>query len=236
MAATLHTFVNSFQNRLEEPVRRHLRNVYACLSVATVAATVGACVHLFTDIARAGLLSNIGALGLLLALLTTPDNGKNQKLRIGYLLGFAFLSGLGFGPLLDAVIKIDPSIVITALFATALVFVSFSISALLAERGRWLYLGGILIGVLNAMLCLALVNFFLRSVLLHQAYVYVGLFLMSGFVIYDTQLIVEKNRAGSKDFVEHSLDLFTDLIGIFRHILVILAEKEQAERSRKRKQ
>lgn len=96
-------------------MRQHLKNVYGCLSLSTVSAAAGAYVHMSTEILQAGLLSTFGALGLLIALLTTQDNGKNQKLRLSYLLGFAFLSGLGMGPLLEAVIAIDPSIVVTAL-------------------------------------------------------------------------------------------------------------------------
>lgn len=71
--------------------------------------------HMYTQLLQANLLTTLGTLGLLVALMTTPDNGKNQKLRLGYLLGFAFLSGLGLGPLLELVVSIDPSIVVTAL-------------------------------------------------------------------------------------------------------------------------
>lgn len=83
--------------------------------MSTVSAGVGAYVHMYTEILQAGLMSTLGALGLLFALLCTPDNGKNQKIRLGYLLGFTFLSGLGMGPLLEAVISVDPSIVVTSL-------------------------------------------------------------------------------------------------------------------------
>lgn len=97
------------------PVRQHLKNVYGCLSLSTVSAAAGAYVHMYTQLLQANLLTTIGTLGLLFALLFTPDNGKNQKLRLSYLLGFAFLSGLGLGPLLEVVVSIDPSIVVTAL-------------------------------------------------------------------------------------------------------------------------
>ncbi|XP_015605188.1 probable Bax inhibitor 1 [Cephus cinctus] len=232
MAATLNTFVNSFSNRLEAPVRQHLKNVYGCLALTTVSAAVGACVHLYTDLLQSSLLTTLGALGVLMALVSTPDNGKNHGLRLSYLLGFTFLSGLGLGPLLKIVISIDPSIIVTALMGTAVVFVSFSICALLAERGQWLYLGGTLISMLNMMLLFSLANLFLRSTLIYQAHMYLGLFMMCGFIIYDTQLIIEKVHMGNKDFISHSLDLFIDFIGVFRHLLIVLTQKEQ---NRKRK-
>lgn len=48
---------------------------------------------------------------------------------------------------------------------------------------------------------------------------------MCGFVLFDTQLIIEKRRMGSKDFVQHALELFIDFIGMFRRLLIILSQK-----------
>lgn len=111
-----------FFNFREAPVRQHLKNVYGCLSLSTVSAAAGAYVHMYTYILQAGLLSTIGALGLIFALVCTPDNGKNRSLRLGYLLGFAFLTGLGMGPLLEFVVSVDPSIVVSALVGEFLGF------------------------------------------------------------------------------------------------------------------
>lgn len=235
MATSIHNFVNSFNNRLEEPVRQHLRNVYACLTMSTMAAAIGASVHMFTNILQGGFLSAIGALvcfGLLMA--TADEDGKNLKQRMMYLLGFAGLSGVGMGPLLEHVSYVDPSIIVTALVSTALVFICFSICSLLAERGRWLYLGSTLMTLLSTMMMMSLMNLFFGSTLVYQLHLYMGLVLMCGFVLYDTQLIIEKRRNGSKDFVAHSLDLFIDFIGIFRRLLIILTQKEEKARSKRR--
>ncbi|XP_069672022.1 probable Bax inhibitor 1 isoform X2 [Periplaneta americana] len=227
MAPTVESFLRSFNSKLEEPVRQHLKNVYACLTMSTISAGVGAYIHIYTELLSAGLLTVIGSMGLLIALMATPDNGKNRKLRLGYLLGFAFFTGMGMGPLLDTVIQIDPSIIVTALVGTAVIFVSFSLSAMLAERGRWLYLGGTLMTLLSALLLLSLANLLFGSYLIFQAYLYLGLLLMCGFVLYDTQLIIEKRRNGDKDFVAHSVDLFIDFIGIFRRLVIILTQKRE---------
>ncbi|KZC06905.1 putative Bax inhibitor 1 [Dufourea novaeangliae] len=190
-----------------------------------VSAAAGSYIHLYTELLQANMLTTLGTFGLLLALISTPDNGKNQKLRLSYLLGFALLSGLGLGPLFQMIIAINPSIIVSALIGTTVVFVSFSISSLLAERGRWLYLGGTLLSLLNTMVLFSFINLFVRWSFFYQAHLYVGLFLMCGFVIYDTQLIIEKFHMGSKDFILHSLDLFIDFIAIFRHLLIILTQK-----------
>jgi len=228
------TFARSFGSRIEKPVRTHLVNVYACLTLSMIAASVGAYVHVFTNFLSAGLLTALGATGLLLALMYTQDNGKNHTLRLSYLVGFAFFTGLGIGPLIEYVIHVDPSIIPTAFLASTLVFTSFSLSAIFAERGKWLYLGGTLMSLLSVLILMSLANLFLGSDLIFKGYLYLGLALMSGFVLYDTQLIMEKRRSGDKDFIAHSVDLFVDFVGVFRRLLIILAQKEQGS-SKKRK-
>ncbi|CAB0035681.1 unnamed protein product [Trichogramma brassicae] len=232
MAPTIHSFMNSFTNKLESPVRKHLKNVYGCLSLSTLSAAFGAYVHLHA-IFQASFLTTCLAFGLLIALVLTPDNGKNHSLRLGYFLGFSFFTGIGLGPLLSVVIAVDPSIVMTALIGTSVLFVSFSISSLLSERGQWLYLGGILISAMNLLMFFSLANLFFRSNLIYQLNLYIGLMLMCGYIIYDTQHIIEKNRMGNKDFIAHALDLFLDLVHVFRHLLILLTKKEE---DKKRKQ
>ncbi|KAL3267726.1 hypothetical protein HHI36_006853 [Cryptolaemus montrouzieri] len=236
MTPSVRTFLNSFNNKLEPPVRQHLKNVYACLAMSTMAAAIGASLHIFTEILQAGFLSAIGGLIFFVLLMTTPDNGgKDMHWRVGYLLGFTSLTGVGMGPLLEHVIAVDPSLIVTALVGTSLVFVSFSICALLAERGKWLYLGGPLMTVMSTLVVLSFANLFFGSFMVFQAQLYLGLVAMCGFVLYDTQIIIEKFRLGNRDFVAHSLDLFIDFIGIFRRLLIILTQKEQ-ESQKKRKQ
>ncbi|XP_019874165.1 probable Bax inhibitor 1 isoform X2 [Aethina tumida] len=235
MTVSVQSFLNSFSNNLEEPVRNHLKNVYACLAMSTMAAAIGASIHLFTDILQAGFLTGIGSLVFFVLLMMTPDdNGKNMTQRVGYLLGFTTLSGVGMGPLLEHVILVDPSIIVTALIGTSVVFVSFSICSMLSQRGSWLYLGGSLMSLLMMVSLFSLANIFFGSTMLFQAQIYLGLLAMCGFVLYDTQMIIEKRRNGSKDFVSHSLDLFIDFIGIFKRLLIILTQKEQ-ESQKKRK-
>ncbi|CAK1581868.1 unnamed protein product [Parnassius mnemosyne] len=233
MTPNIQTFINSFQNRLEPPVRQHLKNVYGTLMMTCASASAGVFVDMYTSF-QAGFLSAIIGAGLMLMLIATPDNGKNTKLRLGYLLGFGLTSGIGLGPLFEYVSFVEPSLIMTALLGTTLVFVCFSVAAMLAERGSWLFLGGTLMTLLTSMSVMALVNIFTQSYFLYQAHLYLGLVLMCGFVLFDTQLIIEKRRMGNKDFIQHALELFIDFIGIFRRLLIILTQKEEQNRRRKR--
>ncbi|XP_076251732.1 bax Inhibitor-1 isoform X2 [Rhynchophorus ferrugineus] len=231
----LNTFLNSFSTTLEAPVKQHIKNVYACLSMSTLAAGLGASIHLFTNI-QAGFLSAIGALVFLFLLMSTPDdNGKGMTKRVGYLLGFSTLTGVGLGPILETAILINPSVIITAFIGTSVIFVSFTLCALLSKRGQWIYLGGILTTLLNSLLLMSLANIFFGSTLLFNAQVYLGLIAMCGFVLYDTQAIIEKRRQGNKDFVAHSLDLFIDFLGIFKRLLIILMQKEEESNKKRRR-
>lgn len=217
---------------LDGQTKSHLKNVYAALSMSTLVAAGGAGVHIFTDLMKGGFLAGIVGIGLLIALGMTANEPKNQMLRMGYLSGFAFSTGLGLGPLMDNVIQVDPSIVPTAFLATCLIFVCFTLSALWAKERSYLYLGGILTSSLTVMCFLGLANIFFGSYLIYKIQLYGGLILFSAFILYDTQLIIAKKKNGDDDFIWHSVDLFLDFINIFRRLMIILADNKESKKKR----
>nr|XP_027213418.1 bax inhibitor 1-like [Penaeus vannamei] len=118
----------NLKNKYETPVRIHLKNVYATLTLATIAAS----------------LQRLSLLGI-----------------------FAFLTGCNLGPFLNLAVTINPAL----------------------------------------------------------ANLYIGLAVMCGFIVYDTQFIVERARRGDMDYVMHSLNLFVDFVGVFWRLLMILTNK-----------
>ena len=179
-------------------MRTHLKSVYACLTMSIMSAAAGAYTHMFTRLLRGGGIGkssslfneNIVLSALTLATITklfyltigfallgaalafglffTPDNGKNRGLRLSMLLGFAFFSGLGMGPLLDKAVRINPTIVPNALLMSTMIFASFTGVALFAPDGHYLFLGGTLLSGLSTLFWLGLINLFFQSQLLFQ--------------------------------------------------------------------
>uniref|UniRef100_A0A8D8RUX9 Bax inhibitor 1 n=2 Tax=Cacopsylla melanoneura TaxID=428564 RepID=A0A8D8RUX9_9HEMI len=132
-------------------------------------------------------------------------------------------------------IIVDPSIIITAFMLTTLLFVSFTMAAIFARDGTWIYIGGSLMTMLSTLITLSLANLFFGSKLLFDISIYLGLVVMCGFILYDTQLILEKVKLGDKDHVSHCIDLFIDFIGVFRRILIILHSREVENKKKEKK-
>lgn len=151
----------------EPEVRHHLVRVYACLTATTALAAVGALCHLL-NYWQAGILTALGSVGLAITLSMMQESPKNFYTRLSMLLGFGFLTGNSIGPLLDRVIALNPQIVVTAFFGTSIVFVALSCSALLARRGSFLVLGGILMSFLSTFALISLANIFMQSQLVYQ--------------------------------------------------------------------
>lgn len=162
---SLHFLLFDFS---EKSVQKHLKDVYGTLAASLLAAAAGAYVHVATDLLRGSFLTGLLAFGVLMLLYGTPASKANESLRLGYLLGFAGLSGLGVGPLLDAVIDLNPSIVATAFMSTCLIFVCFTLAALFSPDLKFLYLGGILMSALSTLFWVGLIGIFTGSHMLFQ--------------------------------------------------------------------
>ena len=107
-----------------------------------------------------------------------------------------------------------------------MIFACFSGAALFAPDGQYLYLGGTLLSGLSTLFWLGFLNLFFQSQLIFQVYLWGGLLLFCGFIMWDTQMIIEKRKRGDRDFIKHSLDLFIDFMQVFRRVIILLMQKE----------
>ncbi|KAI7795560.1 probable Bax inhibitor 1 [Triplophysa rosa] len=220
-------------SQISRSTQQHLKNVYSSLAVCMLVAAAGSYIYFMTRLFQGGLIM-LGSLALMGWLATIPHSPQTEKKRLAILAAFAFLTGLGLGPLMDFVIAINPSIIVTAFLGTSVIFTCFTLSALYAQRRSYLFLGGTLMSGLTVLLLVSLFNMFFSSALLFKVHVYLGLAVMCGFVLFDTQLIIEKAEMGDKDYIWHCVDLFMDFVAIFRKLLIILALNEKDKKKEKK--
>jgi len=201
--------------------------------LATIASAVLGCVlDLYLNLG--GFISQIASFGLLFWLLLTPHSSENVNKRLMILLGFGLCEGLSLGKFVEYIIQIDSMIIFNALLGTLAIFASFSLCAIFAESRSYLFLGGILFSSLSFLSLINFINIFVGNAAIYDASLYIGLFIFSLFIIFDTQMIIEKNKSGSNDFISHSLELFLDMIQVFVRLAIILSKREKKRNSESR--
>eukprot|EP01112_Ceratiomyxa_fruticulosa_P011987 TRINITY_DN3301_c0_g2_i1.p1 TRINITY_DN3301_c0_g2~~TRINITY_DN3301_c0_g2_i1.p1 ORF type:complete len:239 (+),score=42.48 TRINITY_DN3301_c0_g2_i1:170-886(+) len=214
---------------LNSYVRQHLVRVYSLLTITILTSAVGSLVYLTTGY-LGGMLATLSALGLMVAILFTPKHEVMK--RVALLLAFGFFQGTSLGPLLARVIQIDPSIVTSAFLGTAVIFGCFSGASLLAERRSYLYIGGLLSSGLSILCLLSLANIFAGSMVILNVQLYLGLIVFCGFIIFDTQLIIERAYNKDDDYVGHALQLFIDFVAVFVRLLIILSKNNKNQKKK----
>ncbi|XP_051958003.1 probable Bax inhibitor 1 [Xyrauchen texanus] len=220
-------------SQISRSTQQHLKNVYASLAVSLLVAAAGSYIYVITRLFQGG-LTLLGSLAMMGWLAMTPHSPQTEKKRLAILVAFAFFTGLGLGPLMDYIITINPSIIVMAFLGTSVIFTCFTLSALYAQRRTYLFLGGTLMSGLFVLLLVSFFNMFFSSVVLFKAHIYLGLVIMCGFVLFDTQLIIEKAEMGDKDYIWHSVNLFMDFVTIFRKLVIILAMNEKDKKKEKK--
>lgn len=223
--------------KISPTVQNHLKRVYLSLSAALVAAAVGVYLHLLWNIG--GLLTGLAFVGSIFWLKSIPAYSYNENKRVMLLMAAALLNGASLGPLVDIVIKIDPSVLATAFIGTGLAFVCFSGAAILARRREFIFLGGLLGSGISILLWLKFASaLFGGFSSIHKFEIYFGLLLFIGYIIFDTQMIIERADHGDHDYVKHSLELFTDFAAVFVRLLIMMtrnaASKSEKEKRKRR--
>ncbi|XP_077244842.1 bax inhibitor 1-like [Tasmannia lanceolata] len=212
-------------------VQNHLKKVYLTLCCALVASGVGVFLHILWNIG--GFLTTVGCMGSIIWLLSTSP--YQERKRVGLLMATSLFEGASVGPLIDLVIQFDPRILVSAFVGTAVAFGCFSAAATVAKRREYLYLGGLLSSGLSILFWLQFASsIFGGSTAMFKFELYFGLLVFLGYMVVDTQEIIEKAHHGDLDYVKHSLTLFTDFVAVFVRILIIMT-KNASEKSEKEK-
>ncbi|ELR23693.1 Bax inhibitor 1, putative [Acanthamoeba castellanii str. Neff] len=215
---------------INQRLKQHLVRVYSTLAATLAMSAIGAWAHVAYNLG--GLISFFATIGLIAMLHLTPAFDENVPKRTLFLFGIGFFQGCSIGPLLAYTLELDPLILVNAFVGTFAIFGCFSASALFAQRRSMLYLGAFLSSGLSLLFWVSIANIFLGTALLSNVTLYLGLLVFCGFVMFDTQLVIEKFHMGNQDYLAHSLELFLDFINIFVRLVVILS-KDKKKNSRK---
>jgi len=217
---------------LTVPQQKHLTRVFATLFGGV--AVTGCGFWFFLNVyAIPPLLSFIATTALMFTLGMSPvetydkDTQRNRLLQFGSL---SFFMGTMLGPYIDYVTSLNSGLLPTAFFGTLATFGCFSLAAIFAKKRSLLFLGSVLSSALLYMVLINVFNIFVRSPLLHNLTLYAGLLCYMGFVLYDTQVTLEAFNRGSRDYIGHALQFYTDFVGIFIRLLQILAKMEERKR------
>lgn len=222
-------------SEISPKTQTHLRNVYALLAVLVLNAALGTWFAIWMDIGtRFATLGLVLSLVLTIFIVASAGNPALQTARLVAAAFFAFVNGCSIAPLVNLAITIDPALIVTALSTSVVIFASFTGAALYSRRRSLLFLGGLLGSAISVLLVLSLLTFFIRSLapFSFNLNLYLGLIVFSLYIVYDTQLIVEKAELGDFDYVQHTLDLFIDLIAIFVRILIILLKNLKEDKKK----
>jgi Bax inhibitor 1 len=223
-------------NNYSPDVKKHLINVYLSLVACLIFTAFGVFTTLYFHLSLGSMMTFFASMAMVLWI-QMDSNKTNLTKRLGMLCGFGFLQGLSLAPLISLAIQIDPTIILTAVLGTLTIFLCFSGAAMTSQRRSYLFLGGFLSSAASLLLVLSLVNIFYQSMNLYSIQLYGGLMMFSGYVIFDTQLILEKAESGSRDAIGHALELFLDFIAILVRLIVILlknAEKKNNDNNRRK--
>ncbi|XP_035818164.1 bax inhibitor 1-like isoform X2 [Zea mays] len=214
--------------------------VYLTLCSALAFSALGAYLHILLNVG--GALTTVGCVASIAFLISLPASRDQERNRLALLMSAALLQGASVGPLVDLVIDLDSRILVTAFVGTAVAFACFSGAAIIAKRREYLYLGGLLSSGLSILLWLQFATSIFghtSATFMFELQLYFGLLVFLGYMVFDTQEIIERAHRGDMDYIKHALTLFTDFVAVLVRILVIMMknaqEKSQDEKKRKKR-
>lgn len=195
-----------------------IRNTYTLLSMTLAFSAVMAVVSMMLPMGRGtSLLCFAGAFALLWFVLPRT---ANSSAGIGVVFAITGLLGFSLGPILSmyAALPNGPQVIATAFGGTAAIFLGLSGYALVSRRD-FSFMGGFLFTGIIVVLLAALANIFLAIPALQLALSAAIIFIMSGFILYDTGRMV---NGGETNYIHATVGLYLSIFNIFVSLLQLL--------------
>lgn len=194
-----------------------IRNTYILLAMTLGFSALAAAASMAMNLPHPGLVVTlVGYFGLLF--LTTKF--RDRALGLGFVFALTGFMGYTLGPILNAYLGMPggPQLVMTALGATAAVFLGLSGYAL-TSRKDFSFIGGFLMaGILVGFLAgLGAIFFDMPGLALAVSAVFV--LLMSGLILYETSNII---HGGETNYIMATVTLYVSIFNLFTSFLHLL--------------
>ena len=194
-----------------------IRNTYMLLSLTLAFSAVTAGAAMALNLPHPGVIVTlIGYFGLLF--LTAKF--KNSTLGLGFVFALTGFMGYTTGPIISNYLSLPNGgqIVMTAMGATAAVFLSLSGYAL-SSRKDFSFMGGfLLVGIVVAFLA-SLGAIFFEMPTLSLAVSAMFVLLMAGLILYETSNII---HGGETNYIMATVTLFVAIFNLFTSLLHLL--------------
>lgn len=201
-----------------------LKNTYTLLAMTLLFSTVMAAASMYVGLGRGtSLLCSLGALALVWFVLPRT---ANSGAGIGVVFAFTGLLGLSLGPTLNYYLQFSngSQIVMQALGGTALVFFALS-GYVLTTKKDFSFMRGMLVAGLVVVLIAALgaivASFFGVEITAFSLAISAAIvFLMSGFILYDTSRII---NGGEQNYIMATTGLYLNIYNLFLALLHLIS-------------
>ena len=195
---------------------RVLKNTYMLLSMTLVFSAV--CAFVGVSMGISPMVAFIADIAAIVMLWFVLPKTANSGAGIPVIFGVTGLLGFGLGPILNAYLAVNPSIVMTALGGTGVIFLALSGYALTTKKD-FSFMGGFLMVGMFVIIGAGLLNIFLSIPALSLAISGATIMVMSGFILYQTSSII---KGGETNYIMATASLFLSILNIFRSLLHIL--------------
>ena len=196
---------------------RVIRNTYLLLSMTLAFSALAAAVSTALKLPHPGLvITLVGYFGLLYL----TNRFRDQALGLAFVFALTGFMGYTLGPILNRYLGLPDGgqIVMTALGATAVMFVGLSAYALTTRRDFSFMGGFLMVGILVAFLAgLGALFFSIPALSLAVSAMFV--LLMSGLILYETSNLV---HGGETNYIMATVTLYVSIFNLFTSLLHLL--------------
>ncbi len=193
-----------------------IRNTYILLSMTLIFSGFTAFLAVVSGIGQGtALIATIAAIVILWFVLPKT---ANTGAGIPVIFAFTGLLGFGLGPVLSYYLSVNPSIVMSALGGTGVIFLGLSGYAL-TTRKDFSFLGGFVMVGMLVVLGAAILNIFLGIPALFLAVNAAIVMIMSAFILWETSTLI---HGGQTNYIMATAGLFLSILNMFQALLHLL--------------